>query len=1116
MKRVAQGFVVGIAALLIVTALLFAAARFIAMPIGFVAKPLEIWLASISQTRDVKITNPTLYWSHTAGFYALGVGKISLKGQDNALIEVTQAHVIASADAFWGHASLAPEEVEIALLAIIPETPDAPPISLGALPTLSGGGDSVDIAPFLRLVAIREIIIGRERQESLSQSHLLLTREQETLRVTTSLAYRQGGIDSSVDAVAYFKPGEGGHADIALDNINPRDIGRFSRLLAPLQGVQLPVTAQIAVDFDADGLPTKGVANLFVDPGQVLLTAGSLQIDELTVVLDTDFASKRVKFNDVRFNVQGVGGRVSGYADYTQNRNGLIERLDFNLSGQGAQINLPRLFDRQLQIARLNTVFGYDVGRNRLEIDRFTAAHNFGQAELTGAISFVDGQTLFDLTAGFGAMNREAVETLWPLPIAPRTRDWAKRNLIGGKLSDGSFTLQASLDELVNRQRGTPMREEAMHLDLTFDQIGLRYMQAAPPLENTKARLSLRGTSFEVMTEGGQVWLKPNGDPETKQAALQMLAGRLFNPDFRNPDAVSTISLNAKGPVREVMRQLAEKPFQFTRNINFDFERLRGEALADVELRIPILAKPGERQVDYQVKAYGEDLRVTGELGGFTLSKGKANIALDRQALSINGTAAINGVAANIEWQQPLGADGVDKSLLAINGMFSPQNIADLGQVWAATRFTGSMATKVEIAGPVAKPRRITITSDLQQTKFMPRPLAYEKPVGVPANLRAVLDNTAEGKLGSISAKLEIKDEAPIEVSLDFDDDVLVGLKATPLSLGRDNNVRLAISRDGDTTFTSINAKTLDVRHLFTTANRDLDYERQAFSFLPFLGSNAIMEGRIDTLLGANKEEVNGAKMRLIRQNGLHEKFSFDGVFKDGTSVIASLDRTNGARRDFALQTENTGNILRLFDWQKEVYGGALLLQGGLFDSGRNADGKRRDVEGRVTMVGFRARNVPVLASLFSLASLTGIADTLSGDGIKFRKLQSNFYVKDGRLTIEDGRVHGPAVGMTMQGDFDLSSGAVDVGGTLVPAYTINSFLGKIPLIGGILASREGEGLLGIGYRMTGEGGKANVLVNPLSVLTPGVFRRIFELGIGLPDDIDDRIPELPDEDLTE
>ena len=289
----------------------------------------------------------------------------------------------------FGAARLSPEEIEIARLAIIPEKPDTLPLSVEALPTLAIGGGRGDVAPFLKLVAIREIIIGREKQDSLSQSHLLLTRERDTLRVTTSLAYRQGGIDSSVDAVGYFKPGEGGHADIALDNINPRDIGRFSKLLAPLQGVQLPLTAQIAVDFDADGQPSKASPIYLSIRASVLLTAGSLQIDELTLAMDTDFASRRITFNDVRFNIQGVAGRVTGHADYTQGRKGLIERLDFILAGQGAQVNLPQLFDRQLQVARLDTSFGYDIGRSQLEIDRLTVAHNFGQAELTGAISFV-------------------------------------------------------------------------------------------------------------------------------------------------------------------------------------------------------------------------------------------------------------------------------------------------------------------------------------------------------------------------------------------------------------------------------------------------------------------------------------------------------------------------------------------------------------------------------------------------------------------------------------------------------------------------------------------------------------------------------------------------------
>ena len=103
-------------------------------------------------------------------------------------------------------------------------------------------------------------------------------------------------------------------------------------------------------------------------------------------------------------------------------------------------------------------------------------------------------------------------------------------------------------------------------------------------------------------------------------------------------------------------------------------------------------------------------------------------------------------------------------------------------------------------------------------------------------------------------------------------------------------------------------------------------------------------------------------------------------------------------------------------------------------------------------MTDFRASNVPVLASIVSLASLRGIADTLSGDGIKFEKAQGNFAFGGGRLTINKGRMHGPAVGITMQGDYDIGAGNVDIGGTVIPSYTLNSFFGKIPIVGPLLS----------------------------------------------------------------
>ncbi|NBR80032.1 MAG: hypothetical protein EBT71_08415, partial [Alphaproteobacteria bacterium] len=78
--------------------------------------------------------------------------------------------------------------------------------------------------------------------------------------------------------------------------------------------------------------------------------------------------------------------------------------------------------------------------------------------------------------------------------------------------------------------------------------------------------------------------------------------------------------------------------------------------------------------------------------------------------------------------------------------------------------------------------------------------------------------------------------------------------------------------------------------------------------------------------------------------------------------------------------------------------------------------------------------------------------------------------------------------------------GAHDFAGTVIPAYELNSLFSHIPIIGRILTGRRGEGLLGVGYRLFGESGRSNIIINPLSLFTPGIFRRIFELGIGLSD----------------
>ena len=72
-----------------------------------------------------------------------------------------------------------------------------------------------------------------------------------------------------------------------------------------------------------------------------------------------------------------------------------------------------------------------------------------------------------------------------------------------------------------------------------------------------------------------------------------------------------------------------------------------------------------------------------------------------------------------------------------------------------------------------------------------------------------------------------------------------------------------------------------------------------------------------------------------------------------------------------------------------------------------------------------------------------------------------------------------------MDGTYDLARRSLEMQGVVSPLYVVNG------LIGAIFAPRR-EGLFGFSYRLTGQAENQQVFVNPLSILTPGVFRDIF------------------------
>tara|TARA_B100001057_G_scaffold464355_1_gene519465 strand:- start:3108 stop:5288 length:2181 start_codon:yes stop_codon:yes gene_type:complete len=141
----------------------------------------------------------------------------------------------------------------------------------------------------------------------------------------------------------------------------------------------------------------------------------------------------------------------------------------------------------------------------------------------------------------------------------------------------------------------------------------------------------------------------------------------------------------------------------------------------------------------------------------------------------------------------------------------------------------------------------------------------------------------------------------------------------------------------------------------------------------------------------------------------------------------------------------------------------------------------------------FKIQEASVLTKLLTLASLQGIADLLSGEGISFNEFEMNFENEGTLTTVKEIYSIGPAISMLMEGYVEKNK-LVSLRGTLVPATTINKVIGSIPVLGKILVgSKTGEGVFGVSFKIKGHPKKLETTVNPIKTLTPRFITRTLE-----------------------
>ena len=250
-----------------------------------------------------------------------------------------------------------------------------------------------------------------------------------------------------------------------------------------------------------------------------------------------------------------------------------------------------------------------------------------------------------------------------------------------------------------------------------------------------------------------------------------------------------------------------------------------------------------------------------------------------------------------------------------------------------------------------------------------------------------------------------------------------------------------------------------------------------------------VFKNEINLNLKLNKVYIDDDNIIKNLNGNLHIKnnkvynTNISAIFGNDENLTFTINNSNG-KKITTLFSSRAEPIVHRYKFIKGYRGGYLDFY---------SEKVNNISRSKLNIYNFKLKKLPVLTKLLTLASLQGIADLLSGEGIGFNEFEMNFNNKGDLMTIDEIYAIGPAISILMSGYVEHDK-LVSLRGTLVPATTINKTIGSIPFLGKILVGEKtGEGVFGVSFKIKGPPKNLETTVNPIKTLTPRFITRTLE-----------------------
>ncbi len=765
---------------------------------------------------------------------------------------------------------------------------------------------------------------------------------------------------------------------------------------------------------------------------------------------------------------------LSGHVRLSFDREGAVQGGEFLLDmGKGTLKAEQLAGELPITSAHLEGLLG-NAGAD-ITIKALTANIDGMPLSGSGSVKGLNAQIALDASVAIEKVPAGKVALFWPPSLAPITREWVVGSITDGMVEKATAVLKMAPGDLDK----PTLPKESVDANVKLSGAKIRYVPEHPALHAVNADVHIDGLMLDATIHSASFM------SESKITDAKVLIEDL-NPD--NP--YIKVSGDMSTSASEAMKILGLPRIDQAQRLALVPEKAAGRAKGKIALGFYFFERKdkygrslADEDLDYTINAQLEDVSQPAFLSRFELRGITGALDVDKKHVQFKGKGTVNGatlIESDVRYLYTP-EKGFDTFIEATGGM-PIESLPRFG-VGALSFLENHFGFKANIKqGPELQLYDASL--NLTETG-----INYPKYMLIkPAKTQAKLNLTA-------SKRGEEIDVSKFELS------------------GKDMSAKGSAILAGNGEF----KKLLLEKTVFGKTDLDsLHYEEVAGGFsLLAKGASADMTGWLADDSGEGFSFKNFPAMTLnvdVARVITREDTELAGVKGEASCTVALCQSVNIAgktmpgdqpfnfrimrnpkqQRQLSLHAADAGAFLRALDILDGMQGGDLSITGNYDDSGAQSV-----LRGKADITAYTIKGAPILAKILSLASLQGFIDTMQGKGIGFKRLSAPFTLANDIITVDKGKTFGEAMGITADGTITMPGAVMNLSGTVVPSYSLNTAVGKVPVLGSLLTGGEGQGVFAARYDVKGTEKESDVSVNPLSMLTPGFLRGLFDVFDG-------------------